>query len=222
MQFPTNTTWANALKGVIESNTYRDLETAVTERQAQEQVVPDNDKIFNAFELTDFDEVKVVILGQDPYPNPQDAMGLAFSIPTNKALPKSLVNIFKELHTDLNRPLRTSGDLTDWANQGVLLLNTVLTNTAGERDAHKKLGWQKSFTIPVIKELNNQSRPLVFILWGKPAQSYAKYITNKQHLILESPHPSPLGAYRGFWDSKPFSKTNQYLEQTGQSPINWG
>ena len=222
MQFPNIKNWTNVLKSTLESDAYRNLETAVTERQAQEQVVPDNDKIFNAFELTDFDEVKVVILGQDPYPNPHDAMGLAFSIPTDKALPKSLVNIFKELHTDLNRPLRTAGDLTDWANQGVLLLNTVLTNTAGERDAHKKLGWQKAFTIPVIKALNDHVSPIVFILWGKPAQSYAKYITNTKHLILESPHPSPLGAYRGFWDSKPFSKTNQYLEQTGQSPINWG
>lgn len=222
MQFPTNTTWANALKGVLESTSYKTLRNTVALCQKNEQVVPDNDNIFKAFELTDFDDVKVVILGQDPYPSPEDAMGLAFSIPYDNKLPKSLINIFKELHTDLKMPLRTSGDLTDWAQQGVLLLNTSLTNIAGERDAHKKLGWQKSFTIPVIKELNNQSRPLVFILWGKPAQSYAKYITNPQHLILESPHPSPLGAYRGFWDSKPFSKTNQYLEQTGQSPINWG
>lgn len=222
MQFPTNTTWANALKGVLESASYKTLRNSVALCQKNEQVIPDNDNIFKAFELTDLNDVKVVILGQDPYPSPEDAMGLAFSIPYDNKLPKSLINIFKELHTDLNMPLRTSGDLTDWAQQGVLLLNTSLTNIAGERDAHKKLGWQKSFTIPVIKELNNQSRPLVFILWGKPAQSYAKYITNPQHLILESPHPSPLGAYRGFWDSKPFSKTNQYLEQTGQSPINWG
>lgn len=222
MQFPTNTTWASALKDVLKSTSYKTLINTVALCQKTEQVVPDNDNIFKAFELTDLNDVKVVILGQDPYPSPEDAMGLAFSIPSDNKLPKSLINIFKELHTDLKMPLRTSGDLTDWAQQGVLLLNTSLTNIAGERDAHKKLGWQKSFTIPVIKELNNQSRPLVFILWGKPAQSYGKYITNTQHLILESPHPSPLGAYRGFWESKPFSKTNQYLEQTGQSPINWG
>lgn len=222
MQFPTNTTWANALKDILENPSYKTLKNTVTQCQKEELVVPDNNNIFKAFELTDLNNVKVVILGQDPYPNPKDAMGLAFSIPSDNKLPKSLINIFKELHTDLKTPLRTSGDLTDWAQQGVLLLNTALTNIAGERDAHKKIGWQKSFTIPVIKELNNQARPLVFILWGNPAQKYAKYITNNNHLILESSHPSPLGAYRGFWGSKPFSKTNQYLEDTGQTPIDWG
>ena len=221
MQFPNND-WAQALKNTLNSTRYQALENAVNLRLMTEQIVPDEDKIFKAFELTPFHNVKVVILGQDPYPNPSDAMGLSFSIPEGTKLPKSLVNIFKELHTDLGQPLRTSGDLTDWAQQGVLLLNTALTNTAGERDAHKKLGWQDAFTIPVIKTLNEQTRPIVFILWGKPAQSYAKYITNESHLVLESPHPSPLGAYRGFWDSKPFSKANQYLEDTDQVPINWG
>lgn len=220
MQFPKNS-WSEVLKETLTSSKTKALFEYIDTLYNQIQVVPTKDKVFKAFELTPFNEVKVVILGQDPYPNAQDAMGLAFSIPNTQKLPKSLVNIFKELQNDLKQPLRTTGDLTDWATQGVLLLNTALTNIAGERDAHKKIGWNETFSTPVIKALNARNQPTVFILWGKSAQVYANYITSPQHLVLSAPHPSPLGAYRGFWDSKPFSKTNDFLIKTGQQPIKW-
>lgn len=220
MQFPKNN-WATILKPELNSKSCQDLFQTVEDLYQTQHIVPSKSNVFKAFELTDFDKVKVVILAQDPYPNPKDAMGLAFSIPSSQPLPKSLVNIFKELNTDLHQPLKTSGDLTSWATQGVLLLNTILTTVATKRDAHKKLGWQENLTIPAIKALNSRKEPIVFILWGNPAQSYAKYITDPKHLILEASHPSPLGVYRSFWDSKPFSKTNNFLESINKPPIKW-
>lgn len=195
--------------------------TTIDNLYATSDIVPTMSDVYTAYELTAPNQVRVVILGQDPYPNESDAMGLAFSIPNNTPLPKSLINIFKELQDDLGGTLRTSGDLTDWAQQGVLLLNTALTNEAGERDAHKKLGWDKNLIIPTIEYLVSTNQPIVYILWGKSAEKYQKYLVNTNQMTIISPHPSPLGAYRGFWKSKPFSKSNAYLVQNNEQPIIW-
>ena len=219
MKLPNND-WKQILEQQA-PDTLPTLLDVVDDKYEHEHIVPDKERVFKAYNLTNYSDTKVVILGQDPYPSADDAMGLAFSIPKKDVLPKSLINIFKELSSDTNTPLRTNGDLTDWATQGVLLLNTALTNVAGDRDAHKKLGWNENVIIPTIKALNDKETPVVFILWGNPARAYADMITNPQHHIIESPHPSPLGAYRGFWDSKPFSRTNKYLSQSGQTQIKW-
>ena len=171
-------------------------------------------------ELTPFDNVKVVILGQDPYHGDNQAHGLSFSVQKGIALPPSLLNIYKELESDLGIPVAKSGDLTAWAKQGVLLLNTVLTVRAHEANSHRGQGWE-TFTDAVITSLNQSDHPIVFVLWGKPAQSKGKLITNPNHLILKAPHPSPLSSYRGFFGSKPFSQINEFLEKTDQTPIDW-
>ena len=183
-------------------------------------VYPPADDIFNAFHLTPLPEVKVVILGQDPYHEPGQAHGLSFSVMPGVEIPPSLVNIYQELHDDLGCKIPNNGCLTKWARQGVLLLNTVLTVRAHRAFSHKDIGWQE-FTDAAIRVLAGQDRPLVFILWGRPAQQKASMITNPRHLILKSPHPSPLSAYRGFFGSRPFSKTNAYLEANGLKPIDW-
>ena len=183
-------------------------------------VYPPADDIFNAFHLTPLPDVKVVILGQDPYHEPGQAHGLSFSVMPGVEIPPSLVNIYQELHDDLGCKIPNNGCLTKWARQGVLLLNTVLTVRAHRAFSHKDIGWQE-FTDAAIRVLAGQDRPLVFILWGRPAQQKASMITNPRHLILKSPHPSPLSAYRGFFGSRPFSKTNAYLEANGLTPIDW-
>ncbi len=189
-------------------------------RTTGESILPAEEDIFNAFKFTPFERVKVVILGQDPYPNKRHAHGLAFSIPkTTPDIPKSLKNIFKELNQDLQITI-THGNLESWARQGVLLLNTVLTVTEGNSNSHKSLGWQV-FTTEVIQTIDADKEHCVFILWGLKAQKLKKYITNPNHFIIESPHPSPLSSYRGFFGSKCFSKTNTYLESVGLTPINW-
>ncbi len=189
-------------------------------RTTGESILPAEEDIFNAFKFTPFERVKVVILGQDPYPNKRHAHGLAFSIPkTTPDIPKSLKNIFKELNQDLQITI-THGNLESWARQGVLLLNTVLTVTEGDSNSHKSLGWQV-FTTEVIQTIDADKEHCVFILWGLKAQKLKKYITNPNHFIIESPHPSPLSSYRGFFGSKCFSKTNTYLESVGLTPINW-
>lgn len=189
-------------------------------RTTGESILPAEEDIFNAFKFTPFERVKVVILGQDPYPNKRHAHGLAFSIPkTTLDIPKSLKNIFKELNQDLQITI-THGNLESWARQGVLLLNTVLTVTEGNSNSHKSLGWQV-FTTEVIQTIDADKEHCVFILWGLKAQKLKKYITNPNHFIIESPHPSPLSSYRGFFGSKCFSKTNTYLESVGLTPINW-
>ncbi|MHA1673565.1 MAG: uracil-DNA glycosylase [Promethearchaeota archaeon] len=189
-------------------------------RKTGESILPAEDDVLNAFKFTPFEKVKVVILGQDPYPNKRHAHGLAFSIPkTTPDIPKSLKNIFKELDQDLGITI-THGNLESWAQQGILLLNTVLTVTEGDSNSHKSLGWQ-ALTTEVIQTIDADKEHCVFILWGLKAQKLKKYIKNPHHLIIESPHPSPLSSYRGFFGSKCFSKTNAYLESMGLTPINW-
>ncbi|HBY65119.1 MAG TPA: uracil-DNA glycosylase [Acholeplasmataceae bacterium] len=190
--------------------------------KAEDQVktiLPPKDKRLSCFKLTPFDEVKVVIIGQDPYHDFHQAHGLAFSVESG-SFPPSLRNIFKELVDDLGVPFPKTGDLTKWAKQGVLLLNTVLTVEVHEPLSHKDKGWE-IFTLEAVKRLSDQNKPMIFILWGAHAQKFKMYISNYKHLVLTSVHPSPLSASRGFFGSKPFSKTNQYLIQNKLEPIDW-
>lgn len=212
--------WEKALQGEFRKPYYRKLFETVGREYRTTTVYPPADDIFNAFHLTPLPDVKVVILGQDPYHEPGQAHGLSFSVMPGVEIPPSLVNIYQELHDDLGCKIPNNGCLTKWAEQGVLLLNTVLTVRAHRAFSHKDIGWQE-FTDAAIRVLAGQDRPLVFILWGKPAQQKTSMITNPRHLILKSPHPSPLSAYRGFFGSRPFSKTNAYLEANGLTPIDW-
>lgn len=185
------------------------------------KVFPSEDEVFNAFKLCDFNQVKVVILGQDPYPTKGHAHGLSFSVKEHvKPLPKSLNNIFKALSNDLEQAPPVNGDLTYWARQGVLLLNTVLTVEEGKPDSHKGIGWEQ-FTNAVIQNLSNEKQHLVFLLWGAKAQAKRDFIDHSKHLVLEAVHPSPLSAYRGFYDCKHFSKTNDYLRKNHIPTIKW-
>ena len=186
-----------------------------------EIVYPKRENIFAALTATPLSEVKVVILGQDPYPNPKQAQGMSFSVPAGMALPKSLINIYKELVDDLGIVAPQDGDLHRWANQGVLLLNTVLTVPAHQAGGHAGKIWEP-LTDEIIHLVAQQKQPTVFILWGKQAQKKQTLITGAQNLILQAPHPSPLSAYRGFFGSKPFSQTNQFLVAAGCNPIDWG
>ena len=183
-------------------------------------VYPNKKDWFKALELTPFDEVKVVILGQDPYHQKHQAMGLSFSVPKNIKKPPSLINIFKELYDDLGVPISPHGDLTEWGKQGVLLLNTTLTVTDSRPLSHQSLGWE-IFTDQIIESLNHKTTPVVFMLWGKHAQSKEKLIDKEKHLVLKAPHPSPLSAHRGFLGCKHFSKANTFLTHQGLSPINY-
>lgn len=191
------------------------------EKRAGKIIYPPGLQIFNAFNQTPFDQVRVVIIGQDPYHGPGQAHGLSFSVPANlRPLPPSLQNIDKELASDLGMEQPTHGDLTAWAQQGVLLLNATLTVEAAQAGSHQQRGWE-SFTDAAITALNQQRDGLVFILWGSYAQKKGAVIDGQRHLILKSPHPSPLSAHRGFFGSKPFSVTNRYLQRQGQQPIDW-
>ncbi len=187
--------------------------------QINEPIYPDRADLFRAIELTSFKDTKVVVLGQDPYHEPNQAMGLAFSVPLGTKMPPSLRNIFKELDSDLGIK-NVSTDLTNWAKQGVLLLNTVLTVTKGQANSHKDFGWQK-YTDNIIRAIASKSQPVVFILWGANAWKKKKLISGDQHLIIESAHPSPLSSYRGFFGSKPFSRCNEFLKSNGQAEIDW-
>lgn len=191
------------------------------ERAQGKRIYPEESKIFEAFNLTPFDKVKVVILGQDPYHGECQAHGLCFSVLRGVKHPPSLVNIFKELSSDLSVKQPEHGQLDYWAQQGVLLLNTVLTVEDGKAGSHHNKGWEK-FTDKVIEVLNKEKDHLVFILWGSPAQKKAQKVSSEKHLILKSVHPSPLSVYRGFFGSKPFSQANAYLVKHGEAPIDWG
>lgn len=191
------------------------------EKAAGQLVYPKNSEIFNAFNTTHFDDVKVVILGQDPYHGAHQAHGLSFSVQKGIAIPRSLINIYKELQTDIpDFKIPAHGNLEEWAKQGVLLLNATLTVRASNPGSHQKQGWEE-FTDEVIKTISDKKEGIVFILWGAFAQSKAALIDEKKHFILKSPHPSPFSADRGFFGSKPFSKTNAILEKEGKKPINW-
>ena len=181
---------------------------------------PPSDDIFNAFHLTELSKVKVVIIGQDPYHEPGQAHGLSFSVKPGIDVPPSLVNIYKELHEDLGTYIPNNGYLVKWANEGVLLLNTILTVRAHKAMSHSNIGWQE-FTDAAIRILNEQDRPIVFMLWGRPAGEKEKMLTNTNHLILKAPHPSPLSAYRGFFGCRHFSKANEFLKSHGVEPVDW-
>ena len=186
----------------------------------EKTILPHSSLWFKALTTTDLDQVKVVILGQDPYPTPGHAHGLCFSVmPEVKPIPKSLINIYKELEADLGI-VNSNGNLQSWADQGVLLLNSVLTVEAGKANSHQGQGWEQ-FTDRIIEVLNEQTSPIVFVLWGAYAQKKGSIVNNPQHLVIRSPHPSPLSAYRGFYGSKPFSKINNFLIENDKEPINW-
>lgn len=190
------------------------------EKTSGKVIYPPSPLIFNAFNHTPFDAVRVVILGQDPYHGPDQAHGLSFSVPNGVALPPSLMNIFKEIASDLNIHMSKKGDLTHWANQGVLLLNATLTVEQANAGSHQGRGWE-AFTDAAIAALNKHRDHLVFVLWGSYAQKKGAFIDDKRHLVLKSPHPSPLSAHRGFFGNHQFSKINQYLIQHGKTPIDW-
>lgn len=212
--------WEKALQGEFSKEYYKKLFLFIKEQYSQVKVFPKSDEIFTAFHLTPLDKVKVVIIGQDPYHNDNQAHGLCFSVKPEVDIPPSLVNIYQELKEDIGCPIPNHGYLTSWAEQGVLMLNTVLTVQAHKPMSHRNVGWEE-FTDAAIREVNKQDRPIVFILWGKPAQEKAKMLDNPKHLVLKAPHPSPLSAYRGFFGSKPFSQTNDYLVSQGVEPIDW-
>ena len=214
------TTWNEILAEEMEKDYYQELQAFVQKRREEVRVFPEEKNVFRALELTPFESVKVVILGQDPYHGFGQAHGLSFSVQKGIPLPPSLRNMYKELQEDLGGELPTEGDLSHWAKQGVLLLNTVLTVEEGNANSHKGKGWE-ILTNRLIESLNELNHPVIFILWGKPAQDKEKLITNPSHVILKAPHPSPLSAYRGFFGSKPFSKVNEILIQQGQTPIRW-
>jgi uracil-DNA glycosylase len=212
--------WLDALRPEFKKPYYAKLYTQVKREYQEHLVFPPSDKLFTAFDLTPLADVKAVILGQDPYHGDQQAHGLCCSVKQGIDIPPSLVNIYKELHDDLGAPIPNHGCLTHWAKQGVLLLNTVLTVRAHEAFSHRGIGWE-TFTDAAIEALNRKEDPIVFLLWGKPAQNKKPLLTNKTHLILEAPHPSPLSAYRGFFGCKHFSRTNAFLIEHGKTPIDW-
>ncbi len=212
--------WKEALREEFQKSYFDDLISFIkSEKKAGKEIYPPGTLIFNAFEKTPFEKVKVVILGQDPYHNPGEAMGLCFSVPKGVRLPPSLKNIFREIKTDIGMELPAHGDLTTWAEQGVFLLNAMLTVEKKKAGSHKAAGWQE-FTDAVIKTISDKKENVVFLLWGNFARNKAALIDGSRHLILEAAHPSPL-ARGAFFGSKHFSKTNAHFEQLGVAPINW-
>ncbi len=212
--------WESALKPEFAKPYYAKLYKTVLNEYRTQTIYPPSGDIFNAFAFTPLENVRAVILGQDPYHGPGQANGLCFSVHKGIRIPPSLVNIYKELNADLGCPIPNHGDLTKWAKEGVLLLNTVLTVRAHEANSHRNIGWEE-FTDAAIRVLADQDRPMVFILWGTPARRKKALIHNPKHLIVESPHPSPFSASGGFFGSRPFSKTNDYLVSCGLQPIDW-
>lgn len=212
--------WQEVLKDEFEAPYYQELRQFLKKEYQEQVIFPEMNHIWEAFEWTPYDKVKVVILGQDPYHGPKQAHGLSFSVQPTIKTPPSLVNIYKELQSDLGIPPVNHGYLKSWAEQGVLLLNTVLTVRNGQANSHRGQGWE-TLTDAVIKKLNERATPIVFILWGKPSISKLNLIDTTKHTVITAPHPSPLSAYRGFFGSKPFSKTNEALIKFGETPINW-
>ena len=212
--------WQRLLEDEFKQDYYQKLRRFLLTEYRTKTIYPDMHDIFNALHYTAYKDVKVVILGQDPYHGPDQAHGLSFSVQPGIAPPPSLLNIFKELKNDSNCYIPDNGYLKKWADQGVLLLNTALTVIAGQANSHKNIGWE-TFTDKVITLLNERQDPIVFILWGNNALSKSKLITNSNHTIIKSPHPSPLSAFRGFFGSRPFSKSNNFLSSIGKTPIDW-
>lgn len=213
--------WLDSISAEFRKSYYKDLFTFVKDEYSKAVIYPPADDIFNAFHYTPLSKVKVLLLGQDPYHNVNQAHGLSFSVlPSQPEIPPSLQNIYKELQEDLGCYIPNNGYLKKWADQGVLLLNTVLTVQAHQANSHQGRGWEK-FTDAVIQAVNAQERPIVYLLWGKPAQSKIPMLTNPKHLILKAPHPSPLSAHRGFFGCRHFSQANEFLQKNGVEPIDW-
>lgn len=212
--------WLGPMSAEFKKPYYAKLYKTVLKEYQTKQIFPDSNDIFTAFNLTPLSRVKVVILGQDPYHGDGQAHGLSFSVRPNMAIPPSLVNIYQELESDCGCYIPNNGFLEKWAKQGVLLLNTVLTVQAHKAFSHRGIGWEE-FTDAAIRAVNEQDRPIVYLLWGKPAQSKKSMLNNPNHLVLEAPHPSPLSAYRGFFGCHHFSKANEFLQAHGETPIDW-
>lgn len=211
--------WYELLKEEFAKDYFISLQNFLKQEYSTRIIYPKEENIFNALNYLPFEKIKVVIIGQDPYHEEGQAQGLSFSVPDNFPFPPSLVNIFKEIESDLNIKCKNSGNLIRWAKQGVLLLNTVLTVRQGQANSHKDKGWEK-LTSKIIQMVGKKKKPVVFLLWGSFAQSFEPYI-EKQHLVLKAPHPSPLSAYRGFFGCKHFSKCNDFLIKNGEEPIDW-
>ncbi len=221
MEVKIDASWKEVLSPLFDKAYFKQIVGHLkAEKELKRTIYPKGSLIFNAFNQTPFDQLKVVILGQDPYHNPDQAMGLSFSVPKGVKPPPSLKNIYKELNKDIGMPIPVSGDLTGWANQGVLLLNAALTVRADEPGSHAKIGWIQ-FTDDVIKMLSKDKSRLVFLLWGNFAVQKQILIDASKHKILKAPHPSPLSAHNGFFGCKHFSATNEYLVQHNKNPINW-
>ena len=214
-----NNDWDYILKKEFEKEYFIDLIIFLNNENKNKIIYPKKEDLFKALKMTSYKDTKILILGQDPYHGEGEANGLCFSVDNNIKNPPSLQNIFKELQSDLN-VIRTESDLTDWAKQGILLINTVLTVEKDKPFSHKNRGWE-TFTDEIIKKLNERKDPVIFVLWGNAARSKKQYITNKTHYIIESAHPSPLSYSRGFKDSKPFSKVNNILKSANKSEIKW-
>ena len=218
--WPADSDWSNLLVEEFDQPYFRELMEFVHGERQTAEVFPPAEDVFRAFQLTSYASTKVVILGQDPYHGPGQAHGLSFSVSEDTKLPPSLRNMYRELVDDLGVPKPNHGNLESWARQGVLLLNTVLTVRRGEANSHQKKGWEK-FTDAIFQLVGKRDQPTVFILWGKPAAKKAKWINDEHHLIIESPHPSPLSARRGFFGSKPYSRVNEFLAARDLQTINW-
>ncbi|WP_409252304.1 uracil-DNA glycosylase [Bacillus sp. SCS-153A] len=212
--------WADVLETELEKPYYVKLQKYLEEEYETEKVFPEKKNIFNALNSTSFYDTKVVLLGQDPYHGEGQAHGLSFSVEKDVKIPPSLRNIYKELHDDIGCGIPSHGNLSKWTSQGVLLLNTVLTVREGQAHSHKGKGWE-TFTDKVIEHLNHREKPVVFMLWGRPAQEKLKLIDSKKHFVIQSPHPSPLSARKGFFGSKPFSRANEWLKKNGEKEIDW-
>jgi uracil-DNA glycosylase len=218
--WPIRSDWTTRLNAHFQAPGFQKLCTFVEQERQSQTVYPSAENVFTAFRLTSYAETKVVILGQDPYHGPRQAHGLSFSVENDMKLPPSLNNIYREFCDDLGLESPASGNLTMWAKQGVFLLNTVLTVRQGQANSHRDQGWE-SFTDEVIAQLNARSDGVVFILWGKPAEKKAELIDRHRHVIITSPHPSPLSAHRGFYGSRPFSKANEALQKLGRPQVVW-
>jgi len=220
MEIKIEPSWKATLQEVVDQQYFKDLVAFVRKEYASKKVYPSGKDIFNAFNHCPIDQVKVVILGQDPYHGPGQAHGLSFSVKQGVAFPPSLQNIFKEIESDVGQAIPESGDLTRWADQGVFLLNATLTVRAHQPGSHQNKGWER-FTDEVIRKISETQDGVAFLLWGAYAQRKSLLIDENKHLVLKSPHPSPLSAYRGFFGCKHFSKTNEYLMKRGKVPIGW-
>ncbi len=212
--------WYNLLSDEFNKPYFKELEKFLSDEYSHYTIYPEEKNIFNALNLVKYDDVRVVIIGQDPYHEPNQAHGLCFSVQDNVELPPSLQNIYKELHSDLGVPIAKTGDLTKWARQGVLLLNSVLTVRRGQANSHKGHGWEQ-FTSAIINKLNERQKPIIFLLWGNNAKAIAQNVDTKHHFVLTAAHPSPLSAYNGFFGCKHFSKANEILRALGSAPIDW-